>query len=77
MDRIMNIDNICKVMSEMAQSNSFPADDRQWWVEHFCDPVLVERMIVHIAQCYDSPDEDMCKLLDMVEGHIQRIKEPA
>ncbi len=41
----------------------------------FVTPVLVERLIVHIAESYHSSDEDMNKLLDMVEGHIQRVKE--
>jgi glycerol-3-phosphate dehydrogenase len=75
MDRIMNIEHICQTMSALAGSDSFPQDDREWWVAYFCDPVLVERLIVHIAQSYLSTDEDMCKLLDMVEGHIQRVKE--
>lgn len=71
----MNIEHICQTMSALAGSDSFPQDDREWWVAYFCDPVLVERLIVHIAQSYLSTDEDMCKLLDMVEGHIQRVKE--
>jgi len=75
MDRIMNIEHICQTMSALAGSDSFPQDDREWWVAYFCDPVLVERLIVHIAQSYHSTDEDICKLLDMVEGHIQRVKE--
>jgi hypothetical protein len=75
MDRIMNIENICQTMSALAKSDDFPQGDREWWINYFCDPVLVERLIVHIAQSYHSTDEDMCKLLDMVEGHIQRVKE--
>jgi glycerol-3-phosphate dehydrogenase len=71
----MNIEHICQTMSALTGSDSFPQDDREWWVAYFCDPVLVERLIVHIAQSYHSTDEDMCKLLDMVEGHIQRVKE--
>lgn len=71
----MNIEHICQTMSALAGSDSFPQDDREWWVAYCCDPVLVERLIVHIAQSYHSTDEDMCKLLDMVEGHIQRVKE--
>ncbi len=71
----MNIEHICQTMSALAGSDSFPQDDREWWVAYFCDPVLVERLIVHIAQSYHSTDEDICKLLDMVEGHIQRVKE--
>ena len=71
----MNIQKICQTMSALAGSDSFPQSDKEWWINYFCDPVLVERLIVHIAESYHSSDEDMNKLLDMVEGHIQRVKE--
>jgi hypothetical protein len=71
----MNIEQICQTMTALAGNDSFPQNDKEWWVNYFCNPVLVERLIVYIAQSYHSTDEDMCKLLDMVEGHIQRVKE--
>lgn len=71
----MNIDTMSRVaefMRQLADSKTFPQHDRQYWADVCCQPEFVEQMFVQIAKHYNSDDEGMCKLLDIVDNHLSK-----
>lgn len=59
-------------MRNLADTGSFPADERDHWLDVCCQPEFVEQMLVQIAQNYESHDEGMCKLLNIVDSHFAK-----
>ena len=71
----INLDTMSRIaqfMSQIANSDGFPKQDRQYWLDVCCQPEFVEQMLVHIAKHYHSDNEGMCKLLDIVDSHLAK-----
>ena len=54
------------------QREHFPEDERDYWIEVCTQPEFVEQMFVHIAKYYNSRDEGMCKLLNIIDSHLAK-----
>lgn len=63
---------ITKFMRQLADSEHFPEHERDYWIEVCTQPEFVEQMFVHIAKYYDSRDEGMCKLLNIIDSHLAK-----
>jgi hypothetical protein len=61
---------VAHFMQQLADTESFPQHDRQHWLDVCSQPEFVEKMLAHIARHYDSADEGMCKLLNIVDSHL-------
>lgn len=59
-------------MHQLADRESFPVEEREQWQAKFADPEFIEQVLVHVAQNYESRDEGMCKLLDIVDSHLSK-----
>ena len=67
---VMN--RIAQFMKHLANTESFPASERQHWENVCTQPEFVEQMLVQIAKHYHSDNEGMCKLLDIVDSHLAK-----
>lgn len=71
----INVDTMQRIalfMKQLADAESFPQHDRQYWLDVCTQPKFVEQMMVHIAKHYKSNDAGMCKLLDIVDSHLAK-----
>jgi hypothetical protein len=70
MDHPMN--NVQKTMLALAARGTFPQGDKDYWIKLWSDAGRVEQMITHIANCVGTRDEDMGRLVHMMEDHIAK-----
>jgi len=69
MGRAMN--NIQKTMLALAGRAEFPQGDKKFWISLWANAEQVEKLMCHIAECRNTRDEDMGKLVHMLEDHIK------
>ena len=62
----------CLVMQGLVDGN-YPVKDQAFWEQHMTDKAFVMSVLKIISAAYYSQDRDICKLLDTIETHIEKV----